>query len=87
MADAPAPTYRVENVDGMDRYVCIIPYADKPDNICGHWSPDMELFTMHAFIAHNGDLVAQAVTPQAAAAAPRVGQASAAPAASAAPKD
>jgi hypothetical protein len=97
MADAPAPTYRVENVDGADRYVCIIPYMGKEGDICGHWSTDRELFIQHTFLAHNGDLVqegapnvapqAQTVAPQAASAAPRAGQAAATPAASAAPKE
>jgi hypothetical protein len=97
MADAPAPTYRVDNVDGADRYVCIIPFAGLPDDICGHWSGDFELFTQHMFQRHNGDLVqegapnvapqGQTVATQAASAAPRAGQASAAPAASAAPKE
>jgi hypothetical protein len=87
MADAPAPTYRVENVDGADRYVCIIPYAGLPDDICGHWAVDFELFSMHMEQRHNGDLVAQAVTPQVATTAPRAGQAAASPASTAAPKE
>jgi hypothetical protein len=88
MPEAPAPTYRVDTVDGADRYVCIIPYAGMPDDVCGHWSGDFELFTQHMFQRHNGDLViAQAVAPQVAAPPPRAGQAAASPASSAAPKE
>jgi hypothetical protein len=47
----------VDNVEGADRYVCIIPYQGKENDICGHWAADFELFSQHMANRHDGVLI------------------------------
>jgi hypothetical protein len=57
MAEQLPPTYRVEQVDDVTRYVCIVPDAGHEDGICGHWATDFQLFTNHQVLRHAGQMV------------------------------
>jgi len=64
MPDAPAPTYRVDHVGDTERYVCILPYMGMPDDICGHWSPTLELLTQHMQQQHAGVMIEETATAE-----------------------
>ena len=54
MADIQDPTYKVETVDGTERYICIVPDAGHDSGTCDFWARDEELLQVHMNQRHNG---------------------------------
>jgi hypothetical protein len=55
----------VNHIGDTERYVCIVPYAGMPDDICGHWSPTLELLTQHMQQQHHGVMIEEGATAEA----------------------
>jgi hypothetical protein len=59
----PIPTYAKAQIEGAERFQCLIPDASKPDGVCGWYSAPLERgdalegLTQHMQLLHNGELV------------------------------
>ena len=57
MAEQPAPTYKVETVNEVTRYICVVEDASKPSGTCEFWARDEDLMRAHQEQRHSGSMV------------------------------
>jgi hypothetical protein len=81
----PTPTYAKAQIEGAERFQCLIPDASRPNGVCGWYSAPLERgdalegLTQHMQLLHNGELIEGASpAPAAAAESPAAEPASAA---------